>query len=142
MWGTVTAWASGPRCTRAASRRGVSRLWVRMNRNGLVVDVVLSQATGTAETEAALTMLERAPRRGGSPSGADKGYDTREFATTCRSFEITPAVAVSLSVTVPLERRARGRGTPLREASQSFRAQWLLSGRYTSYDLGPYRWSE
>ena len=31
------------------------------NRNGLVVDVVLSQATGTAETEAALTMLERVP---------------------------------------------------------------------------------
>ena len=29
--------------------------------NGLVVDVVLSQATGTAETEAALTMLERVP---------------------------------------------------------------------------------
>ena len=31
------------------------------NRNGLVVDVVLSQATGTAEMEAVLTMLERVP---------------------------------------------------------------------------------
>ena len=26
--------------------------------------------------------------------GADKGYDTREFVTTCRSFEITPHVAM------------------------------------------------
>ena len=50
--------------------------------------------------------------------------------------------AVSLSVTGPLEGRARGRGTPLREASQSFRAQWLLSDRYTQYNLGTYRWCE
>ena len=26
--------------------------------------------------------------------GADKGYDTREFVTTCRSFQITPHVAM------------------------------------------------
>ena len=64
------------------------------NRNGLVVDVVLSQATGTAETEAALTMLERVPTARRITVGADKGYDTREFVTTCRSFEITPHVAM------------------------------------------------
>ena len=64
------------------------------NRNGLVVDVVLSQATGTAETEAALTMLERVPTARRITVGADKGYDTREFVTTCRSFQITPHVAM------------------------------------------------
>ena len=64
------------------------------NRNGLVVDVALSQATGTAETEAALTMLERVPTARRVTVGADKGYDTREFVTTCRSFRITPHVAM------------------------------------------------
>ena len=64
------------------------------NRNGLVVDVVLSQATGTAETEAALTMLERVPTARRITVGADKGYDTGEFVTTCRSFRITPHVAM------------------------------------------------
>ena len=64
------------------------------NRNGLVVDVVLSQATGTAETEAALTMLERVPTARRITVGADKGYDTREFVATCRSFQITPHVAM------------------------------------------------
>ena len=64
------------------------------NRNGLVVDVVLSQATGTAETEAALTMLKRVPTARRITIGADKGYDTGEFVTTCRSFQITPHVAM------------------------------------------------
>ena len=64
------------------------------NRNGLVVDVVLSQATGTAETEAALTMLERVPTARRITVGADKGYDTGEFVTTCRSFQVTPHVAM------------------------------------------------
>ena len=48
----------------------------------------------TAETEAALTMLERVPTARRITVGADKGYDTREFVTTCRSFEITPHVAM------------------------------------------------
>ena len=40
------------------------------DRNGLVVDVVLSQATGTAETEAALTRCwSGSPPHGGSRSG-------------------------------------------------------------------------
>ena len=64
------------------------------NRNGLVVDVAPSQAIGTAETEAALTMLERVPTARRITVGADKGYDTREFVTTCRSFQITPHVAM------------------------------------------------
>lgn len=64
------------------------------NRNGLVVDLVLSQTTGTAEAEAALTMLERVPTTRRITVGADKGYATREFVTTCCSLDITPHVAM------------------------------------------------
>ena len=67
---------------------------LRENRNGLAVDVVLSQATGTAETAAALTMLERVRTARRITIGADKGYDTGEFVTTWRSFRITPHVAI------------------------------------------------
>jgi hypothetical protein len=41
------------------------------NRNGLVVDAEVTQASGTAEREAALRMVKRSVRRG-STLGADK----------------------------------------------------------------------
>ncbi len=63
------------------------------NRNGLVVDVALTQATGTAERDTALDMLEEVPRSHRVTVGADKGYDTKDFVTRCRSMKITPHVA-------------------------------------------------
>ena len=64
------------------------------NRQGLVVDVVLTQATGKAEREAALLMLERLPaRKGRRTLGADKGYDTRDFVQSLRERNVTPHVA-------------------------------------------------
>lgn len=63
------------------------------NRNGLVVDVELTQATGTAEREAAVAMLERCQRNGRASLGADKGYDTQDFVAACRQREVTPHVA-------------------------------------------------
>lgn len=63
------------------------------NRNGLVVDVAVTQATGTAEREAALRMLTRQKRSGASTLGADKAYDTREFVAGCRALKVTPHVA-------------------------------------------------
>lgn len=63
------------------------------NRNGLVVDVAITQATGTAEREAALDMLEQVPVSRRITVGADKGYDTANFVTTCRRMNITPHVA-------------------------------------------------
>jgi transposase len=63
------------------------------NRNGLVVDVVVTQATGTAEREAALDMLERVPGAHRITVGADKNYDTHNFVTECRGMNITPHVA-------------------------------------------------
>lgn len=63
------------------------------NRNGLVVDVAITQATGTAEREAALDMLEQVPVSRRITVGADKGYDTADFVTMCRRMNITPHVA-------------------------------------------------
>ncbi len=63
------------------------------NRNGLVVDVALSQATGTAEREAALDMLEQLPGSRRVTVGADKNYDTSDFIALCRDMNVTPHVA-------------------------------------------------
>jgi len=63
------------------------------NRNGLVVDVALTQATGTAERDTALNMLKQVPGSRRVTVGADKGYDTMNFVTSCRSMQVTPHVA-------------------------------------------------
>ena len=63
------------------------------NRNGLVVNVAMTQATGTAEREAALDMLAQVPRRRRITVGGDKNYDTKDFVTSCRSMVVTPHVA-------------------------------------------------
>lgn len=64
------------------------------NRNGLVVDVAVTEATGTAEGEAALEMLgPAAAGRCRRTVGADKGYDTKGFVAGCRALRVTPQVA-------------------------------------------------
>ena len=64
------------------------------NRNGLVVDIAISHATGRAERETALAMLDRQERRRRRLTlGADKGYDTREFFSELRKRRVTPHVA-------------------------------------------------
>ena len=63
------------------------------NRNGLVVDVAITPATGTAEREAALEMLQRSVMKKGATVGADKGYDCKAFVKGCRRLRITPHVA-------------------------------------------------
>ena len=64
------------------------------NRHGLAVDGTLTLATGTAEREAALTMLDRRPFRRRITLGADKAYDVREFVEALRARRVTPHVAV------------------------------------------------
>jgi IS5 family transposase len=59
------------------------------NRHGLVVDTRVTQATGTAERDAAEEMLQE--RRG--TVGADKAYDTRDFVSRVRAAGVTPHVA-------------------------------------------------
>jgi transposase len=63
------------------------------NRTGLVVDVTVTRATGTAERDTALGMLEKVPGPRRITVGADKGYDTRDFVTACREMNVTPHVA-------------------------------------------------
>lgn len=63
------------------------------NRTGLVVDVQITQATGTAERDTALDMLQAVPGSRHLTVGADKGYDTKDFVRECRDMDITPHVA-------------------------------------------------
>ena len=63
------------------------------NRNGLVVDVETTHATGTAEREAAKVMVARTVTKAGATLGADKGYDVPEFVAAIREQGVTPHVA-------------------------------------------------
>jgi transposase len=68
------------------------------NRNGLLVDAQATFATGRAEVETALAMLERqCPTARRRTIGADKLYDTREFVAGCRALGVTPHVAQNTS---------------------------------------------
>ena len=63
------------------------------NRNGLVVDTELLQASGTAERDAALLMVERTESTEKVTVAGDKGYDTRDFVAGLRGMNATPHVA-------------------------------------------------
>jgi transposase len=65
------------------------------NRNGLIVECELTQATGTAEREAGLRLLarKRGRRAGRLSVGADKGYDTAGFVAGVRALGAIPHVA-------------------------------------------------
>lgn len=66
---------------------------VTENRNGLVVDVRTTQATGTAERTAAIEMVGNKPAKKRVTLGGDRGYDTKGFVEACRERKITPHVA-------------------------------------------------
>lgn len=66
---------------------------VAENRHGLVIDARTTVATGTAEREAAIAMLERLPGGHDATIGGDKGYDSRAFVAEARSLNLTPHVA-------------------------------------------------
>jgi transposase len=63
------------------------------NRNGLVVDVEVLQANGTAERDAALMMIGDIPGDQPVTVGADKAYDTKDFVKEARNMNATPHVA-------------------------------------------------
>lgn len=64
------------------------------NRHGLAVDGLVTQATGFAEREATLAMLDRRLRRRRITLGADKAYDVKGFIADLRRRRVTPHVAV------------------------------------------------
>ena len=66
------------------------------NRHGLIVECELTQASGTAEREAGLRLLERERGRRGRGRmsvAADKGYDAADFVAGVRALRVTPHVA-------------------------------------------------
>jgi transposase len=65
------------------------------NRNGLAVDATLTHASGTAEREATLAMLDRCPRRGRITLGADKAYDVTAFIADLRARKVTPHISIN-----------------------------------------------
>ena len=66
------------------------------NRNALLVGFEVTKASGTAEREAALGLLEQLPRSGKRITmGADRGYDVRAFARAVRERNVTPHIAQS-----------------------------------------------
>jgi len=62
------------------------------NRHGLVRNVCVTTATGTAEREAATSLLEMTAKPG-STVGGDKGFDVASFVAAVRALAITPHVA-------------------------------------------------
>jgi hypothetical protein len=67
------------------------------NRNGLVADARLTLATGTAERDAAVDMIDAIGGSHRITLGADKGYDAREFIDRLRERNVTPHVAMNVS---------------------------------------------
>lgn len=63
------------------------------NRNGFVVDGRASQATGTAETDAALAMVNAVPGEHAITVGGDKGFDTADFVSGLTAAKATPHIA-------------------------------------------------
>jgi transposase len=63
------------------------------NRNGLAVQGCVTQATGRAEPEAAVAMVEKIPGWHRATLGADKGYDRKELVQELRDHHVTPHLA-------------------------------------------------
>jgi transposase len=98
------------------------------NRSGLIVQAHLGRATGTAEREAAIRMIDR--QSPGSSRritlAADRGYDAAGFVRDLRQMAVTPHIARNDAVTKTGRRRRSsvdGRATrhPGYAASQSIR---------------------
>ena len=66
------------------------------NRNGLIVDSRVWEASGIAERYAALEMLQDLPGGKRVTVAGDKGFDTADFVRECRNIWVTPHVAQNL----------------------------------------------
>jgi transposase len=64
------------------------------NRHGFIVDTAVTEASGTGERDAGITMLSELPLTARRITvGADKLYDTRDWIAATRQMGITPHVA-------------------------------------------------
>jgi len=78
------------------------------NRHGLVANVCVTAATGTAEREAALLLLGEAAHA--VTVGGDKGFDVHSFVEQVRALGITPHVAQKEQYTAIDGRTTRHQG--------------------------------
>jgi hypothetical protein len=67
------------------------------NRHVLIVDAMLTPATGTAEPAAALAMRGRQTGRHRATLGADKAYDVAGLVADLRTRNVTPHIAQNTS---------------------------------------------
>ena len=68
------------------------------NRNGLLVDLRIAEANGTAERDLALEMIgDRLPGTRRITLAGDKGYDTKDFVEECGWRGVTPHVAQNIT---------------------------------------------
>ena len=79
------------------------------NRNGIAVQGCVTQATGRAEPQAAMAMVETIPGWHRVTLGADKGYDCKEFVQELRDHQVTPHLACKPSTIID-ERTTRHAG--------------------------------
>jgi transposase len=63
------------------------------NRNGLIAQEMVSLASGTAERDSALHLLDRLAPGRARTLGADKGYDTRGFVEAVQARGVAPHIA-------------------------------------------------
>jgi transposase len=66
---------------------------VTENRHGLIIDALVTHATGTAERDAAAAMIADLPATHRITVAGDKNYDTRGFVQVLRAFGATPHLA-------------------------------------------------
>lgn len=76
-----------------ASKLSFSGHVLMENRNGLIVNAVLTRAYGQAEPDAALWMAEQIKGTRQVTLAADKGFDQRALVKELRRMQITPHVA-------------------------------------------------
>ena len=98
------------------------------NRNGLIVNAMVTQADGHAEREAAKAMVadvRQANPEGEITLGADKGYDAAEFIEALRDMKVTPRGAEQAKPQVSgawMRSKPAPRATPSRCKAQAHRA--------------------
>ena len=69
-----------------------------VNRHGLLVELQIATANGTAERDTAIAMIdEYLPGAERITLAGDKGYDTRDFVDRCKERNVTPHVAQNVS---------------------------------------------
>ncbi|AJY68103.1 transposase [Geobacter sulfurreducens] len=66
---------------------------VMENRSGLIVNGMITQASGTAEREAAVEMVAELADGRRKTVGGDKNFDTKDFVEDLRALKVTPHVA-------------------------------------------------